>query len=139
MVTYQTSLEGISAEHLRGFFVGWPAPPKSETHLRVLQNSDYVVLAVDEGKVIGFINAITDKTLAAYIPLLEVLPEYQNKGIGTELAKEMLVLLKDFYMVDLLCDAGLQPFYENLGMEKAVGMRIRNFDKQSGNSSHIPQ
>ena len=81
---------------------------------------------------IGFITAITDKTLAAYIPFLEVLPDYQKKGIGKELIVQILEILKDYYMVDLLCDPELQSFYENLGMRKATGMMCRNYDKQSG-------
>ena len=132
MVEYQTTTEGIAGNDLRGFFVGWSTHPTSEKHLKLLENSSHIVLALEDSKVVGFITAITDKTLSAYIPLLEVLPEYHGKGVGSELAKKMLELLKDFYMVDLLCDTDLQPFYEKLGMERATGMRIRNFGKQTG-------
>jgi ribosomal protein S18 acetylase RimI-like enzyme len=102
--------------------------------LELLKKSDVVVLAVDKNikKVVGFITAITDHVLTAYIPLLEVLPDYQKQQIGKRLTQEMLTLLKEFYMVDLLCDADLQSFYEPLGMRKATGMFIRNYDKQSG-------
>jgi hypothetical protein len=44
----------------------------------------------------------------------------------------MLERLKDFYMVDLLCDEDLQEFYEYMGMKKATGMMIRNFGRQTG-------
>jgi hypothetical protein len=33
--------------------------------------------------------------------------------------------LTDFYAVDLMCDSELQPFYERLGMQRAVGMVTR--------------
>ena len=58
----------------------------------LLKNSAEVVLAVDEetGAVIGFINAVSDGVLSAYIPLLEVLPEYRGRGIGRALVKQML-------------------------------------------------
>lgn len=37
---YKTSLNGISEEMLTGgFFVGWPNPPSSETHLKLLKGS----------------------------------------------------------------------------------------------------
>jgi hypothetical protein len=36
------------------------------------------MLYVDNGRVIGFITAVTDKVLSAYIPLLEVLPAYRG-------------------------------------------------------------
>jgi ribosomal protein S18 acetylase RimI-like enzyme len=116
MITYRTSLDGISTEMLTGFFVRWPKPPSSETHLRLLQQSYRVVLAVDDqnNHVVGFINAISDGVLSAYIPLLEVLPEYQMQGIGDELVRRMLWLLDGLYMIDLTCDRRLQPFYEQL-------------------------
>lgn len=132
MVVYTESPEGILIEHLQGFFVGWKQAPTPERHLQLLEKSDYVILAKDGEKVVGFITAITDHVLAAYIPLLEVLPEYQNQGIGKELVKRMLEKLQDFYMVDLLCDPQLQSFYEQMGMQKAAGMMKRNYSKQSG-------
>lgn len=133
MINYTNSLEGIAPENLKGFFENWPKPPSPETHLKVLNNSDYVVLAINEtGSVIGFITAITDKILCAYIPFLEVLPEFRQQGIGTELMKRMIDELKGYYMVDLLCDSQMQAYYEQFGMKKAVGMMIRNYEKQSG-------
>jgi ribosomal protein S18 acetylase RimI-like enzyme len=70
--------------------------------------------------------------LSAYIPFLEVLPEYQNQGIGKELVNRMLKELDEIYMVDLICDKDLQPFYEKVGMLKAAGMIVRNYEMQSG-------
>ena len=79
--------------------------------------------AVD--RVVGFITAISDGVLAAYIPLLEVLPDYRGQGIGTELVRRLLHKLNGLYMVDVLCDPGLQPFYARLGMLPSTGMMIR--------------
>jgi ribosomal protein S18 acetylase RimI-like enzyme len=131
---YLTSADIITADQLHGFFVGWPNPPSSETHLAILRRSDAVVLAVDEetGQVVGFINALSDGVLNAFIPLLEVLPAYQGRGIGSELARRMLAQLDDLYAVDLLCDADVQPFYARLGMQPAQGMMLRRYDRQSG-------
>jgi ribosomal protein S18 acetylase RimI-like enzyme len=133
-IEYIYSAEGITANQLHGFFVGWTNPPSPETHLELLKNSDEVVLAVDteSGNVIGFITAITDNVLAAYIPLLEVLPDYQNQQIGKTLVEKMLARLRDFYMVDLLCDADLQLFYEKFDIRRGTGMFFRNYDRQAG-------
>jgi ribosomal protein S18 acetylase RimI-like enzyme len=134
-VHYTESLAGIEASQLEGgFFVDWPNPPSPETHLRLLQGSSHVVLAIDErtADVIGFVTAISDGVLSAYIPLLEVLPDYQHQGIGQELMRRMIATLRSRYMVDLLCDPELQPFYEQLGMRRAAGMLIRNYDRQNG-------
>lgn len=131
-IKYQNSLKGVTAGKLAGFFVGWPNPPSPASHLKLLKGSGRVVLALDGGRVIGFITAVTDNILAAYIPFLEVLPEYQGRGIGRELTRRMIAALKNCYMVDLLCDKDLQPFYKGLGMFPATGMMIRNHARQSG-------
>ncbi|MFZ1768358.1 MAG: GNAT family N-acetyltransferase [Caldilinea sp.] len=134
MIRLLDAPERITPEQLKGFFVGWPTPPTPETHLRLLQQSDAVVLAVDDAtqQVVGFITAISDGVLSAYIPLLEVLPAWQGQGIGRQLVERMLARLASLYMVDLLCDAELQPFYATLGMRPAAGMMVRNYAKQRG-------
>ena len=133
-MVYLESPQNLSAEQVTGFFAPWPESPSEEGLLELLQNSSYVVLAFDEksDKVVGFVTAISDGVLSAYIPLLEVLPEYQGRGIGTELVRQMLDKLSHLYMIDLLCDENLQPFYERLGMVRSRGMMIRNYARQSG-------
>ena len=65
MVTYTDSLKGIIAEQLTGFFVGWPNPPSPDVHLRMLQGSYHVWLALDGERVVGFVSAISDGVLSA--------------------------------------------------------------------------
>ncbi len=134
MIIYTDSLEQITPGQLHGFFVGWPNPPSPATHRRILQGSTEIVLAIDDqtGKVVGFITAISDGVLAAFIPNLEVLPTYQGQGIGTKLVQRMLNKLDHLYAIDLMCDADIQPFYERLGMQRAAGMIWRNYDRQHG-------
>lgn len=137
MITYRHTLEDITPDQLGGFFDGWPNPPSKEMHLNLLRNSDEVILAIDEGsdKVVGFITAITDGVLSAYIPFVEVLKNYRGQGIGKKLFRLMVDRLTDYYMIDLLCDEDLQEFYEKLGMSKAKGMMIRNYRRQSGETA----
>jgi ribosomal protein S18 acetylase RimI-like enzyme len=131
---YVDSPESVSPHQLQGFFVGWPNPPSPEKHRELLEKSDVCLLAMDEttSMVVGFITAITDHVLSAYIPLLEVLPSYQGQGIGAELVRRMLEKLNNLYMIDLLCDLNLQPYYERFGMKPASGMFLRNYHQQSG-------
>lgn len=136
MITYLESTAGVTPQHLEGFFVdwGWSNPPPPERHLEILQKSTHVVLARDDGSgcVVGYVNALSDGVLAAYIPLLEVLKPYRGRGIGSELVRRILARLGDLYMVDVLCDAELEPFYARFGMQRAFGMAIRRYDRQSG-------
>ena len=112
MIHFLDKPDSITPEQLKGFFAGWPNPLAPETHLRILQGSDAVVLAFDDAtrQVVGFVTTISDGVLAAYIPLLEVLPAYQGQGNGTQLVERMRTKLAHLYTVDLLCDAALQPF-----------------------------
>jgi len=138
-IVFVDNLEGITADRLGGFFVGWPKPPSPETHLRILQNSYYYILAVDNdgGDVVGFINAVGDGVLCAYIPLLEVLPEYKKRGIGSELMRRMMQKLDGLYMVDLVCNKELIGYYEKFDLKSVekfgvTAMIKRDFGMQSG-------
>lgn len=132
MIKYSSQLKDIENTELKGFFVGWPDPPNTETFKKLLNQSYKVIIAIDDNKVIGFITAISDGVLSSYIPFLEVLPEYQSRSIGKELLSMMKLELKDLYMIDLLCDKELVPYYEKQGMSKTTGAFIRNYYRQSG-------
>ncbi len=131
MIRYRDTADGLEASQLAGFFVDWTSKPSPQAHLEILRGSSHVVVAIDEesDQVVGFVTAISDGVLSAYIPLLEVLPEYQGRGIGSELMRRILEQLKDLYMVDVLCDAELQAYYARFGMQRAVGMCIRRYDR----------
>lgn len=139
MIFYQTTTTGITPANLNGFFVGWPNPPTPATHMKILRQSSHVVLAIDDstGQVVGFINAVSDGILTAYLPLVEVLPAYQFSGIGAELVRRMLEQLKDYYMIDLISRPDLQRGYETFGFQRAAGMAIRNFAYQSGRPEEV--
>lgn len=126
-IRYQETYEGVNAEQLTGFFAHWYNPRPPAEHLAILQGSDYVVLAIDErsGHVIGFVTALTDGVQAAFIPLLEVLPDYRDRGIGSELMRQILERLSDIPAVDLTCRPEMQTFYARFGMQPSVGAVLR--------------
>jgi len=128
MIVYKDSADGLTPQQLKGFFEGWAKPLSPETHLSVLRRSSHIVLAIDDttDSVVGFITAISDGVLSAYVPLLEVLAEHRGKGIGQALVRRMLAILGDIYMVDLTCDPELVSFYEKLGFKKGCAMMIRD-------------
>lgn len=132
-ITYTDELSGLTPDRLSGFFVDWPTAPSPEQHLDVLRGSYRVVVAVDTdsapetgGRVVGFITMISDGVLTAFIPWLEVLPEYQSRGIGAELVRRILEGTEHFYSVDLLCDAPLQAYYAKFGMQPVPGMTLHH-------------
>ncbi len=130
MITYHSDLTRVQPDDLQGFFEGWPNPPSPEAHRRLLAGSSHFIVAVpaDQSRVIGYIAAISDGVMSAYISQLEVLREHRGRGIGSVLVRAMLDLLRDMYMVDLVCDSDLQPFYEAVGMKRWSAMVLRNYE-----------
>lgn len=64
--------------------------------------------------------------LVAFIPWLKVLPDYQDRGIGSELMRRTLEGTDRFYFVELVCDAELTPHYARFGMQRAASALLRN-------------
>lgn len=124
-VTYRTSLDGISDAMLNDFCVGWINPLSGEKLYKVLKNSQQFVLAMGEDKVVGFVNALSDGVHFAFIPMLEVLPKHQKRGIGKRLLSLLIEQLKDIPIIDLMCDLDMQDYYEPLGFTKMHGMRYK--------------
>ena len=101
--------------------------------MEILQGSDLLVLAFsEERRLVGFVTAITDGVSCAYIPHLEVLPEWQGDGIGTGLMRRMLAKLETIRAVDVICDEEVRGFYERLGFKAWRGMIIRKRPSQGG-------
>ncbi len=127
-IAFTDTIDGVRADQLAGFFVGWSRRPSAELHLSVLRRSDRIVIARDTqtGSVAGFVTALTDGLMAGYITLLEVRPGYQRRGIGTQLVQRMLDALEPLYMIDALCDEEVLPFYRRFGVTPAVGVAWRD-------------
>ena len=128
MIEYRDGVDGLEARHLAGFFEGWLDPPDAATHLRILERSTarWIAFDTESDCAVGFVTAVSDGVLAAYIPLLEVLPSHRGRGIGSELVRRMLGTLSHLYMVDVVCDPEVIPFYERFGMQPLTAMALRN-------------
>lgn len=133
-IRYSEKKEDLSGLDVSGFFEGWPKKPDSEVLRKSIRGATYVVLAVDTGqkKLVGYITALSDNVLSAYIPFLEVEKSYRECGIGHELVRRMVEQLSHLYMVDLVCDKELAGFYEEAGFESWHAMIRRNYANQSG-------
>lgn len=125
MIDYRTDLDGVTEADLAGFFVGWPRPPAPPSRLALLRGSSHVVLAWDGERLVGFVTALSDGVLMAYVLLLEVLPAYQGAGIGTELVNRVLAEIGELYGVDVCCDEDVVPYYQRFGFQRVAGLVLR--------------
>ena len=126
MITYRTGVGSVAPNQVSGFFVGWPVPPSAEKLIEVMDSSYRRVWALEGERVVGYINAISDGVLTAFIPWLEVHPDYQGQGIGTELVNRLVAQLEGMYSIDLACDEDLIGYYERLGFFSFTAMGKRN-------------
>ena len=99
--------------------VGWTNYTTNPTMLQnALEHSLFLISARDEeGKLIGFLRAVGDGYSIVYIQDIIVLPEYQRKGIGTQLLRQTLEHFKEVYQMILTTDSELKTiaFYESNG------------------------
>lgn len=126
-IFYTDSLQDLHPNQAVGFHKDWALKVTPEKLISMWKGSEYVLLAMEEDRVIGYLAVIGDGQLFAFITSIEVLEEYRGQGIGTELLKRAFEHYQDRYALDLLCDESVVPFYEKLGMTRVVGMCRRNY------------
>lgn len=133
-ILYSNNKADLEGKIISDFFHGWPKPPSTEVLIKSIESADFIVLAIDTDtqQLVGYITAISDNVLSAYIPFLEVIPAYQKQGIGHELVRRMLEQLEHLYMIDLVCDKELAGFYADAGLVSGHAMIKRNYANQAG-------
>ncbi len=94
---------------------------------RLLTSSDLVVSARENGRLVGFLTAISDGALHAFVTLLEVPESHQNRGIGRHLLELAISHFRGYYDIVLITDPDKGEFYKKLGFQEIYGMHIRDF------------
>ena len=119
--------------------VGWQKLSLRQAE-KGLQKADYLVVARNDGEAIGMARVLFDFGYTAYIHDVIVHPDYQRKGIGTELVSRVLGWLSDNsnpdeYMQYVVVSAkGKERFYERFGFiarptgDLGAGMTLRPND-----------
>ena len=92
--------------------------------------NSYAHIAVyDEGKLIGFVDSVSNGVTDAYIQDLMVHPDYQGQGIGTELMNRMISHLKaqNIYMISVIYEPALSTFYKKFGFFEMLSGQLETF------------
>ncbi len=126
MIEYKIN-DRILPDELDGFFFEWKSPPSFKIRARLLAGSDLIITARDNGKLVGFLAAINDGVMHAFITLIEVKRSYQGQGIGSGLMRRAIKHFKGYYDIVLITDPDKSEFYKRFGFEEICGMHIRDF------------
>lgn len=134
MIEYEIN-DSVILNELDCFFQNWISPPSSEIKDKLLDGSDLIITARENGKLVGFLAAISDGAMHAFITLVEVLEAYQGKGIGKHLVKLAISHFKGYYDIVLITDPDKGAFYKKFGFNEIYGMHIRDFTYGKGSTS----
>ena len=95
--------------------VGWNR--MEHEYKNPLLTSYYHIAVYEEELLIGYIDCVSNGVTDAYIQDLMVHPDYQGRGIGTNLMKKMIDYLKKkrIYMISVVFEEKLKTFYEKFG------------------------
>jgi ribosomal protein S18 acetylase RimI-like enzyme len=99
--------------------LGWSSAKKPTALHLGLVASHSLVTAWDTELLVGLGSAISDGHLLVYFTHLLVRPDYQGRGIGTELMIRMMARYKDFHQQTVLADGRAVDFYKRLGFVRA--------------------
>ena len=141
MITYTNHMTPEEYLYLREA-VDWKKLSRGQAE-RGLENATYLVVAREGGKAVGMARALFDFGYTAYLHDVIVHPDYQRKGIGTQLVNNVLSWLDDHvvegeYMQYVVVAAkGKEDFYKRFGFvarptdELGAGMTLRRNDVDS--------
>ena len=121
--------EKVSAKALADLreSVGWNRMEKE--YQSPLMTSYCHIAAYDGERLVGYIDSVSNGVTDAYIQDLTGCPDYQGRGIGTELMNKMLRYLKEkhIYMISVVYDESLRPFYERFGFKNMLCGQIETY------------
>lgn len=125
----------ISAEEFSEMIetVGWKTYSKYQIE-KALQNTMYMVKATIDGKLAGIGRVVGDYSIVCILTDICVKPEFQRKGVGLKITKELKKLIEENVkdgekmQIELTPTAGNEAFYEKAGFkykpDKITGMYL---------------
>lgn len=86
-----------------------------------LNNAFHITVVRDGGRAVGMIRVLSDGSYANFITDVIVIPEYQRRGIGTELMRRTVEYMRstisegETIVLYLMSATGKEPFYKQFG------------------------
>lgn len=119
MIVYKDRISAEEYNDMR-IAVGWKVLDVKQAETG-LENSVYLTVAYDGDRPVGMARVVGDGGYMNLIADVMVIPEYQKKGIGGQLIKNVNRYLDDLgkdglcIMVNLMATTGNEGFYEKYG------------------------
>jgi len=122
--------ETVSAKALSDLreSVGWNR--MEDEYSNPLMTSYYHIAVYEDGKLVGYIDSVSNGVTDAYIQDLMVHPDYQGKGLGTELMNQMIAYLKEnrIYIISVVFEESLKPFYDRFGFSSMLCGQMETYN-----------
>jgi ribosomal protein S18 acetylase RimI-like enzyme len=109
--------------------VGWTRPASDEALAEVMKAGP-AVGAWDGEKLVGFVRALSDGHLVAYVEDVMVHEEYRRSGVGEKLMARLLEEIGSVAKVNLFCEEPVVRFYEGSSFQQTsyvLMQRDKNF------------
>ena len=94
-----------------------------------LMASYYHIAVYQKDELIGYVDSVSNGVTDAYIQDLMVKPDYQGKGIGTDLMNKMIEYLKKnhIYIISVVFDESLKTFYKKFGFNNMLSGQMETY------------
>lgn len=108
--------------------VGWNR--MESEYKNPLLTSYYHIAVYEKEALIGYIDCVSNGVTDAYIQDLMVRPDYQGRGIGTDLMEKMIDYLKNkhIYMISVVFDESLKALYKKFGFYNMLCGQMETYD-----------
>lgn len=110
--------------------VGWNR--MESCYKNELMDSYFHISVYDGNKLIGYVDTVSNGVTDAYIQDLMVHPDYQGKGIGTELMNRTITYLKyrKIYMISVVFEDRLFAFYKRFNFFKMLCGQMQTYEME---------
>ena len=120
IIIYKTGVIPVTEAIIELYIkAGLPRPTSDKERIqKMFENSNLVVTAWDNDKLVGISRSITDWVWSCYLADLAVDPGYKKSGIGKGLIQETRNKLGEQSMILLLSVPTALEYYPKVGFEK---------------------